>query len=535
MEKLFAFALFLSATLLFWVQPMFGKMLLPLLGGSPAVWNTCLVFFQAALLLGYLYAHGTGKLFGIRTQMTVHLILLAGYFLIMPIVVPSHWDPPTDSNPIPWLLLVLSVCVGLPFVLLSSTAPLLQSWYARSHGRWAGDPYFFYVASNAGSIVGLLGYPLIVEPNFRLTQQSWAWTGGYGLFWACVLGVTWVVWPSVRNPVASESTPAAPTVKLPRIAWILLAAVPSSLLQSVTTFLTMDIAAIPLLWVIPLTIYLVSFVLVFSRREIIPHEVMVKLQPVAIVALVVMVFCWDDKDLLSLLPLTLVVLFLTCMVCHGELARLRPRVEHLTDFYLCMSLGGVAGGIFNTIVAPMVFNSLVEYPITLILAGLLRPRAQSASNVPRASWQDVLFPLALGLALVGGVFGAERWFGHSLSPILRALVPTVAGLLVWLAFSANPTRFGLGLAALVLAGFLTGAFGETSDWKTVDTERNFFGVVRVKENAKVGQIRLIHGTTSHGSQNQPAACAAFQRPTTIEADLWVTSLTAFLRLRRGGR
>lgn len=502
MERLFTFALFLSATLLFWVQPMFGKMLLPLLGGSPAVWNTCLVFFQAALLLGYLYAHGQGKWFNIRTQVVIHVALLAGYFLIMPIAVPSNWEPPTNSNPIPWLLLVLSVAVGLPFVLLSSTAPLLQSWYSKSGGQWASDPYFLYVASNTGSLVGLLAYPLLIEPNLRLTQQSWAWTGGYGLFTACVVGVAWLVWPSADNEEITQPIAAASSVKLPRLRWMLLAAVPASLLQSVTTFLTMDIAAIPLLWVVPLAIYLVSFVLVFSRREIMPHEAMVRLQPVALVALVVMVFCWDEKELLSLLPLTLVVLFLTCMVCHGELARLRPSVEHLTDFYLCMSVGGVAGGIFNAIIAPLVFTSLAEYPITLILAGLLRPLAGAAGDGPRAGWKDLVFPLVLCVALVGGEFGAEQWFRHSLSPVIRALVPTAAGLLVWLAFSTNPVRFGLGLGALVCAGLMTGAFGETADWKTIHSERNFFGMVRVKENSRLGQMRLVHGTTSHGSQNR---------------------------------
>ncbi len=502
MQILFTFALFLSASLIFWVQPMFGKMLLPLLGGTPAVWNTCLVFFQGALLLGYLYAHGQGTWLGIRTQMVVHLALLAGYLFIMPIGVPGNWYPPTDSNPVPWLLLVLSVSVGLPFVLLSSTAPLLQSWYAKSGGPGARDPYFLYVASNAGSVAGLLAYPFLIEPSLRLTQQSWAWTGGYGFFVVCVLAAAWLVWPAGTEEAPSESTPTEPQKEVSRLRWVLLAAVPSSLMQSVTTFLTMDIAAIPLLWVIPLVIYLLSFMLVFTRREILPHEVMVRLQPVALVALVVLVYCWDEKELMSLLPLTLVVLFLTCMVCHGELARSRPRVQRLTEFYLWMSLGGVIGGIFNAIVAPLVFSGLAEYPVTLVLAGLLRPRADSPDERWWGSWTDLVFPLLLWGVLTGGVLVGERSFGYELSPFFRALVPTVAGLLVWLVFSRRPIRFGLGLGALVMAGILTSAFGGPQEWKIVHSERSFFGVIRVKKNDQLDQMRLVHGTTSHGSQNR---------------------------------
>ncbi|MEW6349235.1 MAG: fused MFS/spermidine synthase [Thermodesulfobacteriota bacterium] len=504
-QILFTVALFVSATLVFWVQPMFGKMLLPLLGGTPAVWNTCLVFFQAALLLGYLYAHGQGTWLGIRTQVVVHLILLAGYFFIMPIGVPGNWYPPTDSNPIPWLLVVLSLSLGLPFVLLSSTAPLLQSWYARSGGPGAQDPYFLYVASNVGSVAGLLAYPFLIEPHVSLSRQSWAWTAGYGLFVACAVAAAWLVWP--RDKEASSAAPplADPQEKVPRLRWLMLAAVPSSLLQSVTTFLTMDIAAIPLLWVIPLAIYLLSFILVFSRREIMPHEVMVRLQPVALVALVVLVFCWDEKELVSLLPLTLVVLFLTCMVCHAELARSRPKVARLTEFYLWMSLGGVLGGIFNAIVAPLVFSSLVEYPLTLVLAGLLRPRADAGTERWWGSWKDYVLPFMVWGALVGGVQVGEKSFGYTLSPVFRALVPTLAGLLVWLAFGARPIRFGLGLAALVMAGIVTSSFGGTPEWRTVHSERSFFGVVRVKENDRFQQMRLVHGTTSHGSQNRPAS------------------------------
>lgn len=381
----FALTLFVSATLLFLVQPMIGKLLLPQLGGTPAVWNTCMVFFQALLLAGYAYAHATTAWLGMRRQTLLHLVVLLLPFLTLGLTVNRGWLAYGEGSPIPGLLLVLLISVGLPFFVLSSTAPLLQMWFAGTGHPAAKDPYFLYGASNLGSMLALLSYPTVVEPHLTLADQRRLWQVGYsalvGLIAVCAV---WL-WGSggrivdLRLQVADSpdkssisNLQSAITWKR-QLRWVALAFVPSSLMLGATTYMTTDIAAIPLLWVLPLSLYLLSFILVFSRLPAAVHRLMVTLLPFLVLALVFLMLSEIPLRIWWKILVHLTVLFVAAMVCHGELARDRPSTSHLTGFYLWMSAGGVLGGLFNALAAPLIFNGLIEYPLALVLACLLTP------------------------------------------------------------------------------------------------------------------------------------------------------------------
>jgi hypothetical protein len=384
--------LFVSATLLFLVQPMIGKMLLPMLGGTPAVWNTCMVFFQALLLAGYAYAHATTAWLGVRRQAVMHLGILLLPFFTLSLAVDRSLLDYGEGSPIPRLLLVLLFSVGLPFFAVSTSAPLLQKWFADTGHPAARDPYFLYGASNLGSMTALFGYPLGVEPLLTLANQRLAWRVGYGVLvvlTAACAACLWRTRPAVRNQkselgndlrdrsaVEDSSLPTSDTRPLTfarRLHWVALAFVPSSLMLGVTTYITTDIAAIPLLWVLPLGLYLLSFILVFSRLPAGMHRLMVVLLPFLVLLLVLLMLVTLPLPIWCKIVVHLAALFVAAMVCHGELARDRPPTRNLTEFYLWMSVGGVLGGMFNALVAPVIFNGVVEYPVALVLACLLTP------------------------------------------------------------------------------------------------------------------------------------------------------------------
>lgn len=393
MPFLFAITLFVSAMLLFLVEPMVAKMVLPLLGGTPAVWNTCMVFFQAALLAGYAYAHATTQWLGTRRQVLLHLVLLALPLFLLPISI-SSWEPPSDSNPIPSLLLMLVLSVGLPFFVLSSSAPLLQKWFAATDHPSARDPYFLYAASNVGSMLALFAYPALVEPNLHLKANQWfsfdtqsgLWSLGYGLLVVLMLACAWVAWHSPKKETADakkkfahaaeeeedETLSSAPPSLMTQLRWLALAFVPSSLMLGVTTYITLDIAAIPLLWVIPLGLYLLSFIIVFARWPAVMHKIVILGAPLVIL-LLVFVRLAEPKGVVLRICLHLLALFAVAMLCHGELAHTRPATKYLTRFYLLMSVGGVLGGLFNALIAPLIFDDLYEYPLAIVLACMLLP------------------------------------------------------------------------------------------------------------------------------------------------------------------
>jgi len=497
----FALAMLVSAALLFVVQPMIAKMVLPLLGGSPEVWNTCMVFFQAALLAGYAYAHATTALLGARRQAVLHAGLLMLPFAFLPLRIPEAWlgSPPSGANPGPWLLGLLTVAVGLPFFVVSTTAPLLQRWFSGTGHPAAVDPYFLYGASNIGSMVALLGYPIVVEPNLRFARQSQFWAVGYGVFVVLILACAVALWRAPRGvqEADDDGDDAAGAEGRPGLGrWsrlVGLAFVPSSLMLGVTTYLTTDIAAIPLLWVIPLAIYLLTFILVFARRPPLLHPWMVRVLPMAIV-LLVLVLSLGTQQLLFI-PLHLLTFFLVAMVCHGELARLRPSARHLTGFYLAMSLGGVLGGIFNALVAPIIFDWVAEYPLALVLACLALPRVDRSEPGPWDRALDFAVPLAVGVVLVEIVTRILPRPGSQPGGLVPRLVGGVAAIICY-TFKDRPVRFALGVGAVLFAFQVK----PSHHGRILLQERNFFGVLRIAHDLPSHSHRMIHGNTLHGQQ-----------------------------------
>lgn len=532
---LFSVTLFVSAALLFSVQPMVGKMLLPLLGGTPAVWNTCMLFFQATLLVGYAYAHGSCQWLGVRRQAAAHVALLLLPLLVLPVAVGAGQAPPADRTPIPWLLAQLTVGVGVPFVIVSTTAPLLQRWFAGSGHAQAKDPYFLYVASNAGSLLTLLAYPLLLEPTLRVNQQSQAWTCVYGLFVVLVTGCAIVVWRSramrataeIAVPDAGQADTANdyPTLSR-RLWWVFLAFVPSSLMLGVTTYITTDIAAVPLLWVLPLGLYLLSFVIVFARRPVLPPRVMGRILPFVVLPLTYLMMLSAAERRWVYVVLHLGVFFVAAVSCHGRLAASRPAARHLTEYYFWMAVGGVLGGVFNTLLAPAVFPIVFEYPLALALACCAVPGELPSRRDRPAAWHDFLLPLA-GAVVWGAWIAAER---HAPSAGMTWLVavPTLACLLVY----KRPVRLAGSVVVLVTGQAYLATFVPEPP---LGMERDFFGVKRVARLADGSMHVLVHGGTMHGMQfTDPARSRqplAYYHRNGPAGDVFL----AFERLRPRGR
>ncbi|HEX2478703.1 MAG TPA: fused MFS/spermidine synthase [Geminicoccaceae bacterium] len=490
----FAGTMLLGAFLVFSIQPLFARMALPLLGGAPAVWNTAMVFFQSALLAGYAYAHCLSRCLGPRGQVAGHLSLLAIASLGLPVVIGDGWEPPAGAMSIPWLIALMAWTVGLPFLAVAATAPLIQRWFADSGHPAAGDPYFLYGASNLGSILALLSYPLLVEPTLTLQQQGWLWAAGYGALALAITGCGLVVWRRVATGVgAAASGAAAPSEPIGwprRLRWLMLALVPSSLLLAVTTHITTDLAAVPLLWVVPLALYLLTFVVAFARRPWLRHAWMIRAQPFVLIPLVLL-FAWNLPFWLGL-PLHLFGLFVSALVCHGELARLRPTSERLTEFYFWMAAGGALGGAFTALLAPLLFDGVFEYPIALVAACLLRPTLAPAAG---RRVLDFALPIGIGILLAART-GADvglRDFGT-----LGLLLVFVPSALALYALAERPLGFGLGIAA-AMGGALLAADAQS----VVARERSFFGVYTVKRDP-AGYHVLLHGTTMHGAQRLDA-------------------------------
>lgn len=503
---LFTTTVFASAVLLFAVQPMFAKMVLPLLGGTPAVWNTCMVFFQATLLAGYAYAHVTARAVGIRRQVAIHTVLLVMPLLFLPIAVPAAWTSPSPDHPEIWLLTLLIVALGLPLFVVSTTGPLVQAWFARTNHPLAHDPYFLYAASNTGSLAALLAYPTFIEPNLRLADQSHLWSIGYVILALLLVGCAVIVWSprvSARQQVSPGQTGAVARRAMPdpgtsisvwqRGRWTLLAFIPSSLMLGLTTYLTTDVAPMPLLWVIPLAIYLFSFVLTFGRRVHASYSVVSRLLPIVVVPLAATMAVGSVGGAWILVPLHLVTLFGASLLCHGELAHRRPPADHLTDFYLWIGVGGVLGGIFNALVAPAIFNGVVEYPLALVLACLVRRLDASGTPTPSRR-QDFRQALVVVPAILGLL-----WLAHTL-PLLKNLPAVLAvGVPALLCFALRdrPLPFGLAVGTLVMAAPIISAV----DDGTVYRERSFFGVSQVRTFPTERLTVLLSGTTKHGAQS----------------------------------
>lgn len=496
---LYAICIFLGAALLFVVQPMVARMILPVLGGSPAVWNTAMVFFQAALLAGYLYAHLLTRRFGTRAQVIIHAIVLLVPIIALPISITSA-NPPTTSFPVAWMLTVLLLSVGLPFFVVSTTGPLMQRWFSCTKHASASDPYFLYAASNAGSLLALLGYPFLVQPVLGLGAQSVAWTVGYAGFALLTIGcgVAMLRRPAaltVEEPQPGTPTDAAPLTWRRRLHWILLAFVPSSLMLGVTQHVSTDIAAAPLLWVIPLSIYLLTFILAFSSR--LPQESAGKLYPIIACAVAIAFLLHARQPGMLIIAMHMLLLFIGAALCHARLASDRPDATRLTEFYLLIALGGVLGGAFNALVAPLAFAQLYEYPLVICLAAfLIPPRARSTTrpNLQRAL--DVVIPVGVlvFMSVLGVLVESADEAGLALD-FIRYGVPVLVCFLV----SKRPARFGLVLGVLLLYSYMNVG----PEVRVLRRDRTFFGAYRVIENTPAnapGSFELTHGTTSHGSQ-----------------------------------
>ena len=499
---LFASTLFSSALLMFVLQPLFGKLLLPLLGGTPAVWNSCMVFYQSVLFLGYLYAHLLGTRLKSNHQIIVHLAVISLSFLALPVGLPENLIPPTESNPTFWLFSTLALAIGLPFFVLSTTAPLIQKWFAHVGHKDSHDPYFLYAASNTGSLVSLLSYPFLIEPNWGLNAQQSDWTLGYVglclLIAACGFAL-WKNYQSIENENVTISASNAPPLSWKtKFYWGALAFVPSSLLLGLTNFISTDIASVPLLWIIPLTVYLFSFVVVFSRWNDKSHAWFVRLQPVFLIPFVAYAFINPaDLPYWMYLFFHVIAFFFAIMVCHGELAAQRPHSSHLTTYYLIMSFAGMLGGMFNTFVAPFVFNGIYEYPLMIIAALLLRP------SLKKLSLKETSLQLIDPLLLL--IIGAGIYFSVSnLTDYFDGVVISLCVLTIAVYFLRQRVVAYAGLMGVIISAAMSLHHAESH---TLMQERTFFGVMAVRESVltdEKGQPEmyheLFHGTTKHGAQ-----------------------------------
>jgi hypothetical protein len=508
---LFAFTLLAGSAMLFFLEPMVGRMLLPRLGGAPAVWNTCLVFFQVALLGGYLYARLLAKRFPVRTQLVVHAVVVLLPLVVMPVRVAATSLPPTEHNPVLWQLGILTLSIGLPFVVVSTTAPLLQQWFSHTDHPDAADPYFLYTASNLGSFAALLLYPSLVEPLLGLRMQSLGWTACYVLFAGLVLTCASFAWKyrsaeSVAPAAGAADAGAGPVQdRTPltwptRLRWLALAAVPSSLLMGVTTYLSTDVAAVPLLWIIPLALYLLTFVIVFAHQPTVSARALTVVLPILVLPLLLVLIMEATPRgwALPLVLLHVVTFFVVALLCHRQLADLRPDRTHLTSFYLWMSIGGAVGGLFNAVAAPLLFHSTAEYPLALVAACFLKPPRGRAGAATLNRW-DVLLPVGLGAGawlLMQFVTLAAR-----IGPVRGSMLALGIAMTAVYAVSARPVRFGLAVAAVLLA-----SVAKPNEIGMVrDTERSFFGMHRVVDDRVTGIRWLLHGTTIHGGQNRAEA------------------------------
>jgi hypothetical protein len=503
---LFAATLFCSSLLMFAVEPIVAKTVLPILGGTPMVWNTCVLFFQILLLGGYAYAHGVTTWLPRRPRVIAYALVLALPIAVLPFGIGADAQPPAHGNPIGWLLLVLAKSIGLPFFALAATAPMLQRWFADTDHPSARDPYFLYAASNVGSLLALIAYPTLIEPALRLRSQNGYWAIGYGAFVAAACLSIVAAWRrQVRTPGAIAAsagrdgdTDRSRLTWERRATWMALAFVPSSLMLAVTTYFSTDIAPVPLFWIAPLALYLLTFVVAFSSRAAAAQAVSDRFIPLLVLPLVMLMVAGAGFSLWGAIPLHLAAFTMAALVCHGRLAADRPAAVHLTEYYFWIAFGGMLGGMFNTLAAPLLFSRVIEYPLVLVLA-LAARRGRTGEAAASWSINDLVMPVgvgALSAAFIvwlqpGGSDGAQLFVAGLGLPALVSFTQARA-----------PLRFAACVATMLVAGSAAaGARGSA-----LYTSRTFFGVYRVTTDARAHS--LYHGTTVHGVQSLDSARAA---------------------------
>ena len=527
---LYALTIVVSAFLLFQVQPVIAKIILPWFGGSAAVWTVCMLFFQMVLLLGYLYAHALVRYLKPRTQMLVHAGLLLVSALVLPVYPNASWKPLSGEEPTLRILGLLAMTVGLPYFLLSTTGPLLQAWYSR---RFRGAmPYRLYALSNAGSMFALLSYPVLFEPVFTTHQQAWMWSAAYGVFVVLCAVTAFRSGNAVVVETAAESEAVEKPSAQTYLMWLLLPAVASLLLLAITNHLSQNVAAIPFLWVLPLSIYLLTFILCFEGSGWYRRNPYLQLLAVALgaMAYALSMDSVGSVPIRVMLPLFAMGLFTCCMVCHGELARLKPNPRYLTHFYVMISAGGALGGLLVGLVAPHLFNALYEMPLGLVACAVLVVAVLHAHPDP-AWFGDLLPPARFGAGVLG--LGLAGFFGYGVRESVVLAAHRLAGVVVkrdwtapdWYDTSALLAALAicavlvvvvlrgrrarqlapamLEILALALTGYLAYQIGQTTSGCRA-LVRNFYGGLKVRDNGPATRLdttrTLTHGTINHGEQ-----------------------------------
>lgn len=498
---LFSITLLLSSTLLFSVQPMFSKMILPLLGGTPQVWNTAMLFFQAFLLAGYGYAHLTSHYLSHKIQAVLHIALLCAFSMILPIMIPAGWEPALDTDPTLWQMSVMAAIVGGPFFVVSGSAPMLQHWFSATSHKDAQNPYFLYGASNLGSMVALLSYPTIIEPMMNITQQSNSWMYGYFALIILTSGCAALTWKSTKRITIVEAEYTNTTNKVStaqRLKWIALSAIPSSLMLGVTTYITTDIASVPLLWILPFALYVSTFIIVFARKQLFTEKQVMTMSGLAIALLIVQMI--SLKDIVNYYPFLLVaihmlVFFTITLACHFNLAQARPQASHLTEFYFFMSLGGVLGGIFNALLAPNFFLIPVEYAIAIAAALIMRYSASKDYNATAFKKLNLNHIIIIVLTAILAYAG---FFLISNAHIMALTLCSIFTFSVLILTLNTKWLFGSIASAIILCSPVASHISIFNNSNVILRDRNFFGVHKLIETDK--ERKFISGITDHGTQ-----------------------------------
>jgi hypothetical protein len=496
-----ALTVFLSAFLLFLVQPMAAKAFLPVLGGAPAVWSASMMFFQCMLLAGYAYAHGLQHIRSDKIRTAAHVAVLLASLAALPLAPHAVGTEGSGDSPVLWLLCALLASVGAPFFVLSATGPLLQKWQAAEGGKGGRNPYVLYSVSNAGSFLALFSYLFVFEVFWPVDGQAAIWSGSYVLFAAALLaaGACFLRFGKGKQ----ESAPPPPAVLPPPLArwkeravWTVYAFVPSSLMLGVTTYLSTDVAAHPFLWIVPLALYLLTFVFAFSDKGEGLYRRSVDAQ--AMLAACVIALSPLATFVTPAMLLHFFLFFATAMACHGRLAQIKPSPSRLTEFYLFLSIGGALGGTFNALAAPVLFVGATEYPLMMLAALLLRPGQWRGSR--RDLLKDFAYP-ALLLAAVWPIYAAGKHLAAATeTPMFRSwAIAAVVGMFFCLLYPMHKRtlRFALFCVSLHLAmQHMVG--GAATDVVSYYKERNFFGVSRVYQAKDIRYY--VHGSTRHGFQ-----------------------------------
>jgi SAM-dependent methyltransferase len=483
-------AILMSAALLFAIQPMFTKMVLPRLGGAAAVWSVAMVFFQATLFAGYAYAHLLTRFASGRASVLIHLAVLLLACSALPLHIASGWGQPPSRGEAFWLLGLFATSIGLPFFALAANGPLVQAWFVRTDHPSAQDPYFLFAASNIGSFLALISYPILVEPLLRLGEQTWLWTVGYYILILLIVACGVLLLRSANLSPATASAASektAPPTWRDRLAFVGLAAVPSGLLLAVTLHVSTDAAAVPLFWVVPLAIYLLTFVIAFQSRPAVPHWVVVKAFPFVVVALAVLMIISPFSTIVGIASVHLSAFFVIALLCHGELARRRPAPEFLTAFYMWISVGGMIGGIAVGLIAPQAFNWVAEYPLLIALSVLCMP----GLALRKGAGQYLLFgALAVAAALLTKLMSSGLKLDDNL---ITLFIGALLGL------TASFWRAPLAFAAIIGFVLILGHY-QYNDALNNFVVRNFFGVLAAAETAN-GRFRVLwHGGIGQGAQ-----------------------------------